>query len=76
MAVDSTHGDVAPASVPVARRRRRHRSRRHSSRAIRRQFTTLRIQRLVFLALVIVVSLGVAFWISHRDPGVVLDPVH
>jgi hypothetical protein len=55
------------AGAPERRRRRRHRGRSH--RALRRQFTALRIQRAIFLALVLLLSLAVAFWISHRSPS-------
>ena len=78
MAADSIHGDAAPAApthAPLMQRRRRHRSRR-SGRALRRQFSAHKMQRVLFLVFVIAVSLAAAFWISHRDPTSVYDPVH
>jgi hypothetical protein len=65
--------DTVPADEPLGQagvRVRRRRSRRHRSRshkALRRQFTALRVHRAVFLVFVLLLSLGVAFWISHRS---------
>jgi hypothetical protein len=73
VAVESSHGAVSPlddAIVPRSghRRRRRHR-RRSKNRQLRRIFSSRRLERAAFLLLVLMVSLGVAFWISHRNPN-------
>jgi hypothetical protein len=74
MAVDAADGAAGPppASAPPQRRRRRH---RRSSRALRRQFSAHKLQRAIFLGLVLLLSLGVAFWIAHRDLGASIEHV-
>jgi hypothetical protein len=67
MAAEST--DLAIESAPGGRRRRR-RHRKRSRRTFRKSLGR-QLKEVGLLAALILLSLGVAFWITHRDN----DPV-